>query len=146
MILAKKLKCRVAPLQKTLWGDYYVAKEKGKVKIKRGAAGRGKAPLFPDISRPASALVPRTPPPVNITYEASRVEAARRLLEKVRRGMRGLGGYSGSDAQSDSPSSTAHRSSRGTSQGCGKPSTPFLEPHCRNPAQTRLPSSGSLVM
>ena len=62
---------------------------------------RGKAPLFPDISRPASALAPQTPPQVDITYKSSRVEAARRLLEKVRRGMRGLGGYSGSDAQSD---------------------------------------------
>ena len=62
---------------------------------------RGKAPLFPDISGLASALAPQTPPPVNITYEASRVESARRLLEKVRRGMRGLGGYAGSDAQSD---------------------------------------------
>ena len=62
---------------------------------------RGKAPLFPDISRPASALAPQTPPKVDITYKSSRVEAARRLLEKVRRGMRGLGGYSGSDAQSE---------------------------------------------
>ena len=51
---------------------------------------RGKAPLFPDISRPASALAPQTPPPVDITYKSSRVEAARRLLEKVRAGMRGL--------------------------------------------------------
>jgi hypothetical protein len=62
---------------------------------------RGRAPLFPDISRPASALAPQTPPKVDITYKSSRVEAARRLLEKVRRGMRGLGGYSGSDAQSE---------------------------------------------
>ena len=76
---------------------------------------RGKAPLFPDVaSRPASAvmnaatalddadaLAPRTPPKVAVAYEASRVADARRLLEKVRRGMRGLGGYAGSDDKSE---------------------------------------------
>lgn len=75
---------------------------------------RGKAPFFPDVAlRPASAvlnaathadadaLAPRTPPKVAVAYEASRVADARRLLEKVRRGMRGLGGYAGSDDQSE---------------------------------------------
>jgi ribosome assembly protein 1 len=46
VILAAKFKCRAAPLLNTLWGDYYVTKEKGKVKVKRGALAKGKPPLF----------------------------------------------------------------------------------------------------
>ena len=45
-ILSKKFKCRAAPLQNVLWGDYYMTKEKGKLRVKKGAAGKGKAPLF----------------------------------------------------------------------------------------------------
>jgi len=45
-VLAKKFQCNKGPLQKVLWGDYYIAKEKGVPKVRRGAADKGKAPLF----------------------------------------------------------------------------------------------------
>lgn len=45
-ILSKKFKCRPAPLQNVLWGDYYMTKEKGKLRVKKGAASKGKTPLF----------------------------------------------------------------------------------------------------
>eukprot|EP00730_Choanoeca_flexa_P004343 TRINITY_DN11666_c0_g1_i8.p1 TRINITY_DN11666_c0_g1~~TRINITY_DN11666_c0_g1_i8.p1 ORF type:complete len:1050 (+),score=270.78 TRINITY_DN11666_c0_g1_i8:3-3152(+) len=45
-ILAAKFKCRQAPLQRCLWGDYYLTREKGQVKIKPNAALKAKTPLF----------------------------------------------------------------------------------------------------
>eukprot|EP00038_Savillea_parva_P002420 m.114144 g.114144 ORF g.114144 m.114144 type:complete len:1211 (-) comp10830_c0_seq2:61-3693(-) len=45
-VLSKKLKCKPQPLQRCLWGDYYMTKENGKPKLKRGAIPKGKPPLF----------------------------------------------------------------------------------------------------
>jgi ribosome assembly protein 1 len=46
VVLAKKFKCRPDVLARVLWGDYYVTKEKGRPTVKRGAAAKGKPPLF----------------------------------------------------------------------------------------------------
>ncbi|EGD82627.1 hypothetical protein PTSG_11989 [Salpingoeca rosetta] len=45
-IVAARLGCGVGALQRCLWGDYYVAKEKTGMKVRKGAYGKGKAPLF----------------------------------------------------------------------------------------------------
>eukprot|EP00040_Diaphanoeca_grandis_P028076 m.161255 g.161255 ORF g.161255 m.161255 type:complete len:1124 (+) comp31221_c0_seq2:139-3510(+) len=47
-IMAKKLGCetKVKQIQKVLWGDYYLTKEKGQPKIKGKALAKGKVPLF----------------------------------------------------------------------------------------------------
>eukprot|EP01147_Barroeca_monosierra_P005506 gene5507-167_t len=45
-MLAKKLGCNAPALRRCLWGDYYLSKEKGSVKVRRGAHDKGKIPLF----------------------------------------------------------------------------------------------------
>eukprot|EP00911_Craspedida_sp_UC1_P002980 UC1_evm1s2177 len=44
--LSGKLGCRAATLQKCLWGDHYLTKEKGKMQVRPGAEAKGKVPLF----------------------------------------------------------------------------------------------------
>eukprot|EP00049_Salpingoeca_infusionum_P007105 m.115747 g.115747 ORF g.115747 m.115747 type:complete len:1185 (-) comp13579_c0_seq3:2828-6382(-) len=45
-VVAKKLKCKQQVLAKCLWGDFYMTKEKGVAKVKKGALAKGKPSLF----------------------------------------------------------------------------------------------------
>lgn len=44
--LSVKFQCAAQPLERVLWGDFFATKEKGRLRIKRGASARGKLPLF----------------------------------------------------------------------------------------------------
>eukprot|EP00056_Hartaetosiga_gracilis_P009600 m.138338 g.138338 ORF g.138338 m.138338 type:complete len:1106 (-) comp13154_c4_seq20:711-4028(-) len=45
-IVAAKLSCAADALKKCLWGNYYLSREKGSIKVRKGAQEKGKQPLF----------------------------------------------------------------------------------------------------
>ncbi|EDQ89343.1 uncharacterized protein MONBRDRAFT_32409 [Monosiga brevicollis MX1] len=45
-LLAQKFKCSERALRRCLWGDYYLTREKGVTKVKKGARMKAKTPMF----------------------------------------------------------------------------------------------------